>query len=75
MVMAEEDLVVKVQEAIQDKFPVDDWEGDQFEYVGCEYKVTETEITITQTGYVESRLNKIVVPSGCRDEDGASEDM
>jgi len=75
MVMAEQDLVVKVQEAIQNKFPVDDWEGGHFEYVGCEYKVTENEITITQTGYVESRLNKIVVPSGCRDEDAATEDL
>ena len=62
MVMASPALMQPLQDAIKEKFPVDEWESDEFEYVGCEYKVTHEKITIKQTGYVNTRLEKVTIP-------------
>ena len=60
MIMEEiRDILPKLQQAIENKFPVDDWEADRFEYVGCEHTVSKDEVSITQSGYAESRLNKM----------------
>eukprot|EP00435_Cladocopium_sp_Y103_P023416 s2511_g5.t1 len=64
-----------VQEAIAYKFPVDEWEATEFEYVGCEYRVSEEEVLITQTNYVETRLNKIPIPRDCKEDEEASEEL
>ena len=39
MLMTEKDLVEPIQKALQEKFPVEEWVADEFEYVGCEYKM------------------------------------
>ena len=69
MVMGEPALLAAFQQAVAEKFPVDDWESGSFEYVGCEYRVGQDCVEIKQTNYVETRLNKISIPSGLRDED------
>ena len=51
MLMAERELVPLLQKALQDRFPVDEWVSDEFEYVGCEYKCSEQEVRITQKHY------------------------
>ena len=63
MVMSEPQLQGPIKEAIQKKFPVDDWEQDKFEYVGCEYVVKPDEIFINQTAYVQARLSKVKIPA------------
>lgn len=63
MVMADPAIHGCLETSIQARFPVDEWERDRFDYVGCEYHVTKEEINITQTGYVQSRLNKVKIPT------------
>eukprot|EP00435_Cladocopium_sp_Y103_P019044 s2967_g4.t1 len=75
LVMAEPGLHDEVKKQISAKFPVDDWESDKFEYIGCEYQVSAEEVVITQTGYAESRLERIAVPSHLRNEDQAPPDL
>jgi len=75
MVMAENDLLIAFQKAVAEKFPVDDWESDSFEYVGCEYHVTSECVEIKQANYVETRLNKISIPSNIKDEDEVGKDL
>jgi hypothetical protein len=59
MLMTEKDLVEPIQKALQEKFPVEEWVADEFEYVGCEYKCTPTEIHITQKHYTAGRVDKV----------------
>ena len=56
MLMGEAKLLPLLKGAIQSKFPIDDWENDKFEYVGCEYEIEAEKVTIKQTGYVLRRF-------------------
>ena len=75
MVMAEPEIHQALKDAISAKFPVDDWEQDSFEYVGCEYQISKEEVVITQTGYAQSRLEKVKIDSSLQDTDAAPPDM
>lgn len=37
MLLTEPGLAEVVKSALSSKFPVEDWEADKFEYLGCEY--------------------------------------
>ena len=63
MLLTEKPLVPLVQKALQERFPVDEWQDTDFEYVGCEYKVSEDEVFISQKGYTEGRVSKVTVKS------------
>eukprot|EP00435_Cladocopium_sp_Y103_P068690 s358_g32.t1 len=75
MVMAEGGVFQAVKEEISRRFPVDEWEHDQFEYVGCEYKVGDGEIFINQSVYTQTRVDRISIPSGLDDDDPAGQDL
>lgn len=75
MVMAENGLDGAIKDAIAKHFPIDEWESDSFEYVGCEYKVEKDKVTITQTTYAKTRVEKVTLPSGINDEDEANPDL
>lgn len=75
LVMAEAGLHEEIKRKIGLQFPVDDWESDKFEYIGCKYQITPDEVTITQTGYVESRLEKISIPGHLKNEDPATPEL
>ena len=75
MVMAPKGLLEELKATIKNKFLVDDWEQDKFEYIGCEYEVSADELKITQTGYVESRLEKVAISPGLGDEEDATPEM
>eukprot|EP00435_Cladocopium_sp_Y103_P029489 s394_g7.t1 len=75
LVMAAPGLLEKVKSSLGEKFPIDEWEQDSFEYVGCEYKVTPREVRITQTSYTQTRVEKVAIPSGAHDEDEADAEL
>ena len=75
MVMAEEGLDMAVKETIANNFPIDEWETGEFEYVGCEYKVEKDKVTITQSVYAKTRVEKVIIPSHMVDEDDANQDL
>eukprot|EP00439_Symbiodinium_sp_Y106_P071616 s2455_g12.t3 len=71
LLLTEDGLREPLQAKLKEMFPVDDWEDDTFDYVGCEYHCTpeETEeITIKQTSYCQSRVDKVTVPTGLPDD-------
>ena len=59
MLLAEKEFSNYVQAQIQERFPVDEWQHNDFEYVGCSYHCTPDEITITQKTYAEGRVDKV----------------
>lgn len=75
LVMAAPEIFQEVKDRLSEKFPIDEWEQNSFEYVGCEYKVTAREIRITQTGYTQTRVEKISIPSGMQDDEEATADL
>ena len=64
-----------VQDRLKELFPVDDWEEDSFEYVGCEYVCGESRVTIHQKNYAHNRVDKVTIRAGQRDEDPADADQ
>lgn len=68
MLMAEENLLNLLRGMIKEKFPVDEWENNKFEYVGCEYECHEDHIHIHQQLYATSRVDKVNVPPDADDE-------
>lgn len=63
MLLAETGLRQVVEKKLLQKFPVDEWQTGDFEYVGSEYKVEDNQVSITQTSYVEGRLSRVTVPT------------
>eukprot|EP00913_Durusdinium_trenchii_P009105 g8560.t1 len=58
MLMADAPLLEHLQKIIGAKFPIDDWDNDEFEYVGCEYKCGRELIEINQALYSSNRVEK-----------------
>ena len=74
MVMVEKQLEAPFHQAVQAKFPVDEWEKNKFEYIGCEYNISPEEIKINQTAYVHARLNKVKIPPFTDEKDLVDEE-
>eukprot|EP00435_Cladocopium_sp_Y103_P057058 s39_g19.t1 len=72
MLMSEPGLARHVQAQLKQMFPVDEWEEDSFEYVGCEYKCSPDKIEITQKNYIGNRVEKVTVHSNQQDGDAVS---
>ena len=72
MLMADQDLLPKLQEAIKSHFPIDEWEDQNFEHAGCEYECAEGEIQIKQKNYATSRVEKVTIMEDQKDEDMAT---
>lgn len=62
MLMTEPELLPIIQEALQKRFPVDEWVSDEFEYVGSEYRCTPEEIHMTQKHYTDGRVDRVTAP-------------
>lgn len=72
ILMAEPNLVRHVQGKFKEMFPVDEWEENNFEYVGCEYHCSADKIEITQKNYIGNRVEKVTIGGGHNDTDNAS---
>ena len=60
LLLTEPELTEPIQKALQERFPVDEWVADSFEYVGCEYQCSDREIKITQKHYTSGRVDKVL---------------
>lgn len=72
MLMAEAPLLDLLQEKIKAQFPIDEWENDSFEYVGCEYECQGDAVKISQKVYSNNRVEKVTIKPGDQDEAEAS---
>ena len=76
MLMADSDFSKYLQVKLKEMFPVDEWENDKFDYVGCEYECMPDKVHITQKLYTGSRVEKIHVPSKTpEDQEATPEQM
>eukprot|EP00439_Symbiodinium_sp_Y106_P004950 s1915_g1.t1 len=64
LVVGPSDLVEVVKSALSATFPVDDWETDNFGYIGSHVTVSDEGVHVTQESYASSRLFEIEVARG-----------
>ena len=72
MLMAEPELCKAMQRELSKSFPVDDWEENDFEYVGCEYSCKADRVEVRQKTYTNSRVEKVNIPAGSKPDDMAN---
>ena len=75
LIMAEDELLAALKEKLAGKFPIDEWEQNDFEYVGCEYQIRADHVRITQTNYTQARVEKVNVPADLHDDEPASPEL
>ncbi|CAE7612538.1 RE1 [Symbiodinium sp. CCMP2592] len=72
MLLSEPELRKPIQELLNQRFPVDGWEDDEFEYIGCEYSFSDEEVRIGQRSYTENRVDSVSLEKGAADSDEAT---
>lgn len=72
MLLAEPKLSQQFQQVLSKRFPVDEWEQGEFEYVGCEYRCEKDTIYVTQKNYVNNRVGKVTIGKGQSPDDKAT---
>ena len=50
-------------------FPIDEWDGDSFDYIGSFIEIGEDGIKVSQSASVDSRFFEVDVPSYPPDEE------
>jgi hypothetical protein len=65
----------ELQELLSAAFPVEDWETNNFEYIGSHISVEADRVTVTQSMYTETRLFTVDILPGQEDGDEATEDQ
>ena len=72
LLMSEPGLQKPIQELLGEKFPIDGWEDNEFEYIGCEYKFLGDRIEISQKNYTENRVDTVNLNRQAADSEEAS---
>ena len=62
MLMADPVLAQHLEKCLLEKFPIDEWQSGEFEYVGCEYKCASDEIHLNHRTNAEGRICKATLP-------------
>ena len=64
-----------VREKLSATFPVDDWEIDDFDYIGSHVRVSKDGVYVSQEPYASSRLFELSIDKGQSDLDPATEEQ
>ncbi|CAE7629272.1 RE2, partial [Symbiodinium sp. KB8] len=72
LLMSEPGLQKPIQELLGEKFPIDGWEDNEFEYIGCECKFLGDRIEIGQKNYTENRVDTVNLNRQAADAEEAS---
>ncbi|CAE7197343.1 RE2 [Symbiodinium sp. CCMP2592] len=64
-----------IQRALAAKFEIQDWEMDEFEFLGSKIQVREHSINMTQEKYADTRLFYLDLPAGVSDDDMAPPEL
>ena len=75
LIAAPRDLQGAIQEGLSAAFPIEDWEMDDFEFLGSRIVVADEEVTISQEKYATTRLFQLDIPSGHGDDEIATEEL
>jgi hypothetical protein len=71
--VAPDGLRQRIEEAVSAILPVDEWEAQEFDYIGSHIRQTPEGIYVTQTPFVDGRLFTLDISAGQCDEDQATE--
>ena len=72
LVVGPRDLTEAIKHKLSERFPVDDWETDCFDYIGSHVTVTDEGVRITQESYASSRFFEVDLVKGQNDLEVAS---
>ena len=75
LVAAPKNLNGLIRNELSRRFPISDWELDEFDYVGSHIRNDLEGIHITQAGYVDGRLFRVDVQKEQKDDDEANEEQ
>ena len=75
LVIADKEVNQKVREQLSKLFPVDDWELDEFDYIGSHVSTKPGEIMINQEAFVDGRLFVLDVDPKAENEQEASDEQ
>ena len=75
LIIAPEEINCPLRVHISKLFPVDDWEENEFDYVGSHVKRTPEGIEVTQTSFVEGRLFQVEVSRHQQGHEPATEEQ
>ena len=64
-----------IEEALNQVFPIGEWESELFSYLGSEIYYGDDEVVLSQQVYAESRLFTLDIPKGAADTDLAGPDL
>ena len=69
MLLTEPEVQPLVHKVLKEKFPIEDWEVSNFEYVGCEFDCHPEYVNITQVTYAKNRVDKVDIMPDQNDQD------
>ncbi|CAE7625738.1 unnamed protein product [Symbiodinium sp. CCMP2592] len=72
LLLCEKRLMKPLQQALSSRFPVEDWQDNSFEYLGCHYDFGDNEVVISQEKYAEARVEPVHLIQGQPDEEDAT---
>ena len=75
LLIGEEGPCEALRKELSKKFPVADWEINQFEYIGSFIEVSKEGVKVSQTSYAETRLFEVTVNDGQDDHELATEEQ
>eukprot|EP00438_Fugacium_kawagutii_P028405 Skav208339 [mRNA] locus=scaffold5193:38831:45910:+ [translate_table: standard] len=75
MLLTEAEIQPVVEEQLKAHFPIDEWDKDDFEYVGCEFECRKDYIRITQLTYAKNRVDKVTIHPGQHDDEPATREQ
>ena len=64
-----------IEQALNQAFPIDEWESELLNYLGSEIYYGDGEVVLCQQAYAESRLFTLDLPKGTSDDDLAGPDL
>ena len=69
LLLTEEGLRKPLQDVLAEKFPVDGWQNDSFEYIGCKYVFSKDKVEVSQEHYADARVDNVGLLEGQKDGD------
>ena len=64
-----------LRKVLSSAFPVDEWEQDNFEYIGSLIQVFQDYVSVTQENYAETRIFEVEIYTGQYDDELASDEQ
>ena len=75
LIAAPQSLMKLIQTKLSETFPVEDWQDDNFEFLGSQIAVLDDEISMGQEKYTATRLFSLDIPPGLPEDEAAPKEL